>query len=234
MSKLTQWLDHRMEVVGLNRWKVLSEYSGVPYQTIRDMNTCGSLDVLSRSERRLLAATLRVSLRRLEQLDNGKIEWIEDKHVYDVGAQGRPAPWQENDPAYWVPKEVMPEDRGTPVIGSIRANGTAQPDEAWQEEWGRHIPQRFGKGKDIYGLELEGVGQSIVFRNIPPWEFREGPAAVYCWNGWDARGLFGQVQFTSIKVIVVTPDGQRHELDAVNIVRIGKIIGRWPAQATRE
>ena len=74
MSKLTQWLDHRMEVVGLNRWKDLSEYSGVPHQTIRDMNTCGSLNVLSRSERRLLAATLRVSLRKLEQLDDGRID----------------------------------------------------------------------------------------------------------------------------------------------------------------
>jgi hypothetical protein len=205
----------------------------VPDQTIQDMNTCGSLDVLSRSERRLLAATLRVSLRRLEQLDNRKIDWIEDNHVYDVGVQSRPAPWQENDPAYWVPKEVTPEDRGTPVIGSIRANGTAEPDEAWQEEWGRHIPQRFGKGKDIYGLELEGVGQSIVFRNIPPWEFREGLAAVYCWNGWEAHGWFGQVQFTPIKVVVVTPDGHRYELDSVNIVRIGKIIGRWPAKSTR-
>jgi hypothetical protein len=46
MSKLTQWLDHRMEVVGLNRWKDLSEYSGICHQTIRDMNTCGSLLVL--------------------------------------------------------------------------------------------------------------------------------------------------------------------------------------------
>jgi hypothetical protein len=44
------------------------------------MNTCGSLDVLSRSERRLLAATLRVSLRRLERLDDGEIDLIEDKH----------------------------------------------------------------------------------------------------------------------------------------------------------
>ena len=55
MSKLTQWLDHRMEVVGLNRWKDLSEYSGVPHETIREMNTCGSLLVLSRSDRRSLA-----------------------------------------------------------------------------------------------------------------------------------------------------------------------------------
>jgi len=233
MSKLTQWLDHRMEVVGLNRWKDLSDYSGVPHQTIRDMNTCGSLDVLSRSDRRLLAATLRVSLRKLEQLNDGQIDWIEDKHVYDVGSQGRPAPWQENDPAYWIPKEVMPEDRGTPVIGSIRANGTAEPDEAWQEEWGRHIPQRFGKGKDIYGLELEGVGQSIVFRNIPPWEFRDGPAAVFCWNGWEARGLYGRVQLAPLRAIVVTPDGQCHHLDPANIVRIGRIIGRWPAETSR-
>lgn len=79
MSKLTQWLDHRMEVVGLNRWKDLSDYSGVSDQTIQEMNTCGSLDVLSRSERRSLAATLRVALRRLEQLDGGQIDWIEDQ-----------------------------------------------------------------------------------------------------------------------------------------------------------
>jgi hypothetical protein len=228
MSKLTQWLDHRMEVVGLNRWKDLSEYSGVPCQTIRDMNTCGSLDVLSRSERRLLAATLRVSLRRLEQLDNGKIEWIEDKHIYDVGVQGRPAPWQESDPAYWVPKETKPEDRGTPLIGRIRASGKAEPDEDWQEEWGRHIPQRYGKGHDIYGLELDEAGQSVVLRNIPVWEFREGMAAVYCWNGWEAEGWFGRVCLQTSTARVVTADGERHDLDLTSVVRIGKLIGQWP------
>lgn len=228
MSKLTQWLDHRMEVVGLDRWKDLSEYSGVPDQTIQDMNTCGSLDMLSRSERRLLAATLRVSLRRLEQLDDGQIDWIEDKHVYDVGVQGRPLPSQENDPAYWIPKETKPEDRGTPLIGRIRSSGKAEPDEDWQEEWGRHIPQRYGKGHDIYGLELEQVGQSVVLRNIPVWEFREGMAAVYCWNGWEAEGWFGRVYLEPSKARVVTVDGTRHDLDLVSVVRIGKVVGRWP------
>ena len=222
-----------MDVVGLNRWMDLSEYSGVPHEAIREMNTCGSLDVLSRSERRLLAATLRVSLRKLEQLDDGQIDWIEDKHVYDVGIQGRPTPSQEHDPAYWVAKETKPEDRGTPLIGRIRSSGKAEPDEDWQEEWGRHIPQRFGKGHDIYGLELEQSGQSMVLRNIPLWEFREGMAAVYCWNGWEAEGWFGRVQLASLKAVVVTPDGQRHELDLVNVVRIGKIIGHWPVEATR-
>jgi hypothetical protein len=229
MSKFTQWLDHRMDVVGLEKWKDLAEYSGVPQETIRDMNTCGSLVVLSRSERRLLAAALRVSLRKLEQLDTGQIDWIEDKHVYDVGAQGRPSPSQENDPAYWMPKEAKPEDRGTPVIGSIRYNGKAEPDDEWQEEWGRCIPKRYGKGKDIYALELDRSGQSIVFRNIPPWEFREGEAAVYCWNGWEAQGWFGRACFQPTRARIITADGERHDLDPLNIVRIGKAIGRWPA-----
>ncbi len=230
MSKLTQWLDHRMEVVGLDRWKDLSEYSGVPDQTIQDMNTCGSLDMLSRSERRLLAATLRVSLRRLEQLDDGQIDWIEDKHVYDMGVQGRPLPSQESDPAYWIPKEVMPEDRGTPLIGRVRESGKAEPDEDWQEDWGRCIPKRFGKGRDIYALEQDGSGQSIVFRNIPVWEFREGMAAVYCWNGWEAQGWFGRVYLAPSKARVVTAGGARHDLDLLSVVRIGKVIGRWPIQ----
>jgi hypothetical protein len=131
----------------------------------------------------LACRRLRVSLRKLEQLDDGRIDWIEDKHVYDVGAQGRPAPWQENDPAYWVPKEVKTEDRGTPLIGRIRDGGKAEPDEDWQEEWGRHIPQRFGKGHDIYGLELKAPASRSCYGTFPVWEFREGMAAVYCWNG---------------------------------------------------
>jgi hypothetical protein len=99
---------------------------------------------------------------------------------------------------------VKPEDRGTPLIGRIRASGKAEPDEDWQEEWGRHIPQRFGKGHDIYGLELDATGQSVVLRNIPVWEFREGMAAVYCWNGWEAEGWFGRVYLQADKARVVT------------------------------
>jgi hypothetical protein len=228
MSKLKQWLDHCMEVVGTANLKDLSEYSSVSEMALRDINACGSLDVLSRSERRLLASALRVSLRRLEQLNNDDIDWIEDAHVFDPEVRGRLLPFRANDPAYWLPTEIPAEDRGTPLLGRIRPSGQAEADEEWQDEWGRRLPARFGNGYDIYALELEGVCQSIVFRNIPPWEFREGPAAVYCWNGWETRGLFGQVQLAPLKAIVVTPDGQRHEIDPLNIVRIGKIIGRWP------
>jgi hypothetical protein len=228
MSRLAQWLDHRMEVVGLETWKDLSEYSGVPEDLLHNASVAGSLAVLDRSHRRWIATALRVSLRKLEQFDSGEIDGIRDDHVMDIDGRHRPLPRKDDDAAYGTPAEVPVADRGTPVVGHIRPDGAAEPDEDWQEEWGRHLPARFGKGYEIYALELDSLGHSVVFRNVPTWEFREGSAAVYSWNGWEARGLFGRVRLTPLQAVVVTPDGQRHELDLVNIVRIGKTIGRWP------
>ena len=227
MSKLTQWLDHRMDVVGVESWKDLSKQSGVAQNDLQDAKANETLDGLSRSERRLLAAVLRVSVRRLEQLNEGRVDWIEDEHVYDAIARGRPLPAQERDPDYWKPKEIQPEDRGTPLVGRIRASGKAEPDEEWNEEYGRFVPRRFGKGHDIYALEIEGEPKTVVLRNIPPWEFREGKAAVYCWNGWDTEGWFGRVDLKATRARVVTADGKCHDLDTNNVVRIGKMVGNW-------
>src|ERR1700678_2237711 len=48
------------------------------------------------------------------------------------------------------------------------------------------------------------------------------------WVGGNTK-VYGAAMFrlTPLKALVVTSDGQRHELDPANIVRIGKIIGRW-------
>ena len=229
MSRLTKWLDHRMEVVGIERLKDLAEFSGVSLQTLRDVYAYGSLDMLSRSERRWLAAALRVCVRRLEQLNDGAIDWIEDGYVYDAGERGRPLLSHHDDPSCWAPLAAEPQDCGTPLIGRIRPSGKAEPDEDWHEEWGRHIPKRFGTGHAVYALELEGSEQSIVFRSIPAWELREGEAAVYCWNGCEAEGWYGRVSLQPSRARVVTPDGQRHDLDVLTVVRIGKLIARWPA-----
>ncbi len=69
MSRLIQWLDHRREVVGLENWKDLAELYGVSLQTLSDVQTYHTLNMVNRSERRLLAGALRVSLRKLEQLE---------------------------------------------------------------------------------------------------------------------------------------------------------------------
>jgi hypothetical protein len=228
MSKLTQWLDHRMEVVGQDRLTDLAELSGVSLQTLRDLRAYGTLQMLNRSERRRLAAAFRVSLRKLEQLDAGELHWIEDGYVYDAIMPGRRLPPQDDDPASWLPQETLQEERGTPLVGRVRPSGQAQPDEDWQEEWGKRIPRRFGSGQNIYALELENSDRCVVLRNIPASEFREGQAAVYCWNGWEAQGWFGRVYLQPSKARVITPDGHRHDLDVLNIVRVGKLIGRWP------
>ena len=228
MSRLVQWLDHRMEVVGLDRLKDLAEYSSVSIQTLRDLRAYGTLQILNRSERRLLAAALRVSLRKLEQFDEGELDWIEDNYVYDAIDPGRRLAAQDDDPAWWIPQETPQEERGTPLIGLVRPTGEAEPDEDWQEEWGKRLPCRFGRGTDVYALQLPCAEQCIVLRNIAAWEFREGQAAVYCWNGWEGKGWFGRVYLQPSKARVVTPDGLRHDLDVLNVVRIGKLIGRWP------
>lgn len=229
MSKLIEWLDHRMDVVGIESWKDLSLYSDVCVEALASVKALGKLEALCRSERRLLAGTLRVSLGKLELLSESKIDWIEDRHFYDAGVRNRPLPWQEEDPRYWMPKETHPEERGTPLLGRIKSSGEAEADEDWEEAWGRRLPARFGKGYDIYALELAEKDQCIVFRNIPPWEFGEGMAAVYCWNGYEARGWFGRVRLVHMRAEVVIADGQRRELDPADIVRIGKVVGRWPA-----
>lgn len=49
-------------------------------------------------------------------------------------------------------------------------------------------------------------------------------AAVYCWNGFEARGWFGRVRLIHMRAEVVTADGQRQSLDPADIVRIGKVM----------
>jgi hypothetical protein len=78
MSRLVEWLDHRRDVVGFENWKDLSEFSDLSLHTLREVQADGSVEFLTRSDRRALAGALRVSLRRLEQLDDGTIDWIED------------------------------------------------------------------------------------------------------------------------------------------------------------
>ncbi len=230
MSRLIQWLDHRMDVVGIENWKDLTELTGIPFDVFREIRDVGSLEILNRTERRLLAAALRVSLRKLEQLSDDLIDWIEDRHVCDAEDYGRPLPNQENDLAYWAPQDIPPEDRGTPLIGRIRPGGQAELDEDWHQEWGKHIPHRFGNGHNIFALEIEATGTSVALRLAAPWEFREGKAAVYCWNGWEAQAWFGRVCLQP-KAYVVTADGRRHDLELPNVMRIGKVVGQWPSEA---
>jgi hypothetical protein len=76
-------------------------------------------------------------------------------------------------------------------------------------------------------MEIEGTRRCVVFRNIPAWEFREGEAAIYAWDGCAAKGWFGRVTLLPLKAVVVATDGSRHQLDPETIARIGKVIGRW-------
>ena len=62
MSRLVEWLDHRMEVVGINNYKELSELTGVTRAALREIRDIGALDILNRTQRRVLATALRARL----------------------------------------------------------------------------------------------------------------------------------------------------------------------------
>lgn len=231
MSRLLEWLDHRKDVVGLETWKDLAEYSGVSLQVLDEVRASQTLSYINRSERRCLAAALRVSLRKLEQLSDGTIDWIEDSYVYDVDTRRRPsADREECDAVFSMLKDVQPGDRGTPVVGHITRSGRAEADEEWQEDWGKRLPARFGRGQGIYAMEVEGMDRCVVFRNVAPWEFRTGQAAIYCWNGWEAVGWFGEVNMGVETAAITTLDGKRQELSASTVVRIGKKIANWDGE----
>jgi hypothetical protein len=230
MSRLFEWLDHRMEVVTIDGWKDLAEQSGISAEALFEARNSRSLEILNRSQCRALAATLRVSLRKLEQLRDNAIDWIDDHDVYDFDAYGRPSPGMADDPLYWTPQEVSPLERGTPLVGRVEPNGQAEADEDWNPEWGKHIPKRFGKGYQIYALELESTSKFAVFRQVQPWEFWEGMAVIYFWDGNESKSWYGHVRLQPVPS-VLTADGKRHELDLSNITRIGQVIGFWPDEA---
>ena len=103
MSALMKWLDHRMEVVGVESWKDLAEQSGVPLVDLQDARMNETLDALNRSDQRYLAAVLRVSLSKLDRLNEGEVDWIDDSHVYDAVSRGRPRPCPPASPAVGAP-----------------------------------------------------------------------------------------------------------------------------------
>src|SRR5206468_1524212 len=61
---------------------------------------------------------------------------------------------------------------GTPVLGRVRWGGRIEPDECWDEQWGRRLTDGQAQRPDTYALETELAGQFVVVRNAAPWEAR--------------------------------------------------------------
>ena len=150
-----------------------------------------------------------------------------------MDVRGRPLPWQDDDPAYWLPKETPPEDRGTPLLGRITLGGKAETNEDWQEEWGRRLPRASARAMIFTLWNVKARGNPSSFATFHLGNFgKEKRPSIAGMTGKRA-GWFGRLSLLPSKAVIVTLDGQRHELDLGNIMRIGKIIGRWSSSKGR-
>src|SRR5947209_188281 len=84
MAALSDWLLHRQQVLGLDSSESLSDASGISAATLDAIVARGTLAGVGRSLRGALARALKVTVRDLEALDEGLVEWIADGRVIDL------------------------------------------------------------------------------------------------------------------------------------------------------
>lgn len=235
VADLIEWVEHRVRYLEIETENRLAELAGLEADTVADFLAIGTLDVMQWSERRSLAAALRVPLKKLYRLESGEVDWIGDDELYDAGAGYKPAPGATTTPvdeAWWREAGVLEAPKpATPVVGTIRSDGTVNIDEAWSDEFGKKIPVKFAPGQ-TFALDQSGSGQSVVFRMAQTYELRVGEhAAVWVCKADDFEGFgyYGRVQTTGDgRIRMRFGDATVLEFESADIRRVAKIIGRWP------
>ena len=140
------------------------------------------------------------------------------------------------------------------MLGRVRWGGRIDPDECWDEQWGRRLPDGQPQRQDTYALETELAGQFVVVRNAAPWEARQGSiVALFVSDGFEGAGYFGQLVRGAAGGWRVRPchagqgdgpvageaagliaDGHvAVTLAPEQVQRVGRLVRRWPAPQRR-
>src|SRR4051794_29366804 len=83
MARLTEWLRHRQDLLGMASAEDLAEAAAISPGTITTILQTGTLRHVGRSARSWLARALKVTVRDLEALASGRIDWIDDSRMVD-------------------------------------------------------------------------------------------------------------------------------------------------------
>jgi hypothetical protein len=157
--------------------------------------TSSGLRPIGRSHRAYIARTLKICLRELEALADGRLKWIGDDHIVEVE---RLSPNSTSAARTAAPMAIPCRiAHGVPVLGRILSTGVVEHDDPWTPEDGARIPVRYPQVPDAFALELKaaaaphGTGACLVFQLIPPAEFNEGELALLSRGEAEAEtGLF--------------------------------------------
>ena len=228
-SKLSAWVLHRLEVIGLDDPLALAARAGLEPITVVELLEFNTLAVLPNwSARRRLCAALRISPKQLAEVED-RGAWPPDGYCYDANPTFRPP---TGSSGHDRPRPIRPEDRGTPGIGLIRYDGSLDVDEHWSLAWGKRLPVRYGNGRNVYAMELLWDGRWAVFRVAPVYELSPGSlATVFVSDGCGGgTGYYCRLLGTrdATRASLVFPDGDSLEVPCDRLVCAGRPIGRYP------
>jgi SOS-response transcriptional repressor LexA len=236
-GRVLDWLLHRMELVGIRSQTELADISGVSSRTINRIFTSGSLTDTERSTRVWLARTLKVSLRDLDQIADGKVETIADSRIVEWDHCGSGRIDRVADRTDFTP--VPADGDGIPIMGRVMAGGLVESFEDWDEETGLRLPLRLPGAEGVYALEIAGdsmmpayqPGEYIILRNIPPSELRDGEDAMIQLNGdGDGKSAFKRVYLVGDGKLKLVSLNQRYDpvdVRADAVARVGRLLGKF-------
>ncbi|HWE03510.1 MAG TPA: hypothetical protein VG326_13985 [Tepidisphaeraceae bacterium] len=228
----SDWLSHRAALLSLSWPQGVADASGVSAAMLMMIRETQTLRGLGRSARGYLARSLKVSLRELEALAAGEIDWIADDRVLDIDRVS--------------PHSIRPIDlgralavassarQGVPILGRILETGMIEHFEAWATEDGPRIAIRYPGVPDAFALELAGDlrpyvrGECLVFQTVPPGELADGEPALLTADETELRIV--RRDGMSMHISPVHGAGQASRVIAMaDILRAAQIIDRFAA-----
>lgn len=200
-SHFVSWLIHRQTLLGMEGANALADSAGVSKAIIDKMLGAGSLRGIGRSARSALARSLRITVRDLESIASGQIEWINDaqqvdwdRHTPDSMRAVAPA----SQPRLYEARWCTPA-HGVPLVGNLVEGGLAQFFETNPSDATERLPVRYSGAPDAFALmatcpiESYPAGAALVFRALPPGQLENGQMALLCGAEGIVDGMVCQV-----------------------------------------
>jgi hypothetical protein len=232
LSTLQDWITHRARIVGLAWPEGVADASGVSSFLLTSIGATGNLRRLGRGARGYIARALRVSVRELEALAEGKIDWIDDRKLVDVN---RLSPGVTITAPATVIATPIPSSRGVPVLGRILPNGHVENFDNWTPEDGRRLAVRYTGVPDAFALELTcdappyRAGAALVFQTIAPGELRDDEFALITRGNLEGEAIFCTVireTPMSLRLLLAADDRRERSIVATgDILRASRVIG---------
>jgi hypothetical protein len=229
---LSNWIAHRQKLLGIDSHQHLAEISVLPISTIASIIERRSLDRVGRSARMYLARALEVSVRDLEALSGGKIDWISDDHRIDAARMTPASLRTDSRVASSIGAAVScAPSQGVPIVGRIDVNGNAQLLEDWSSENLSRLPIRYRGMPDAFALWATSLPENppqnaVIFRGVPPGQLPDRQLALITRGDAD-ESLYCYVEREGdLSLRLITPAGEEGPLVPMElIVRAARVIG---------